>query len=171
MIEELKATLPNFPEEILEEWLMPYAKSEGWPPFGNDGFPFGPRWPYLLGKKPLSYWVGLGWSEERVHVEPDSLTPRCQDSIAQIMSAAVMGERNLYSESIPDLVPRFKGILAYVEQNKELPKPPALIRVADGLKVVDGSHRMAVYFAMRIFSRESGRADLDIPPQRFWMAE
>lgn len=171
MIEELKKTLPNFPEEVLEEWLLPYAKTEGWPPFGRAGLPVGPRWPYLLGKKPLPYWLGLQWSEHLMHVEPERLTPQCTDSIAQMMLAAFMGEMNMYSQQIPDMLPRIERILSYVKSNQALPKPPALIATDAGFKVVDGNHRMAVYFAVRMYRKASSGEGVDLPPQRFWVAE
>lgn len=32
ILEALKESLPNFPNEVLQDWLRPYAISEGWPP-------------------------------------------------------------------------------------------------------------------------------------------
>ena len=54
MIQQIKNTLPNFPDEVIETWLLPFAVSEGWPPvIGSDDIPL-ERWGYLLPRKPWS---------------------------------------------------------------------------------------------------------------------
>jgi hypothetical protein len=59
MINQIKTTLPNFPDEVIKIWLLPFAESEGWPPkIDPDGIPSG-RWKYLLTKRPLEYFRAM----------------------------------------------------------------------------------------------------------------
>jgi hypothetical protein len=32
MLDQISEVLPNFPEEVIEQWLLPFAEDEGWPP-------------------------------------------------------------------------------------------------------------------------------------------
>ena len=144
-LSDLKATLPNFPNEVLEEWLLPYAMSEGWPPAHSaHASPFG-RWRYLLSNRPLDYWCSISWKKCERHVSIRDLDPKYQDIMVQMIFAAVQGQSNLYSELIPDLTPRFNRIKDYFAEHGIFPKPPTLLLGPGGLAIADGNHRMAVY--------------------------
>ena len=32
MFEQIKEDLPNFPDEVIVDWLLPFAMTDGWPP-------------------------------------------------------------------------------------------------------------------------------------------
>ncbi|WP_267086007.1 hypothetical protein [Xanthomonas sacchari] len=163
---DLKATLPNFPEEVLRDWLLPYAISEGWPPFAESGLPRGSRWPYLLGKKPKNYWTSTNWSLHHGHITLEQLDPRTQETIAQIIFAAVKGEKNLYSNSIPDLKERFDHIFSHLTFKGTLPGAPTLLTQDDGYRVVDGNHRIAAY---TFYCYAAKAQEVVVQPQRFWV--
>lgn len=165
---DLKATLPNFPDEVLTDWLLPYARSEGWPPFeGRDNMPRGPRWPYLLGRKPLGYWTDLNWSLHHGDIEFNQLEPRTRDTITQMIRAAAMGEINIYSTSIPDLKERFDRVLSHLTATRNLPGTPTLFKTEAGFRVMDGNHRLAAYSFFKILAESNHSV---IQPQRFWVA-
>jgi hypothetical protein len=146
MIETLKRDLPNFPPEVLSEWLEPYAKSEGWPPAHNyEQLPHG-RWAYLLCLQPLNYWRALQWRKVELHVSIHDLSKSDQEKVVAMVLAAVAGQSNIYSISIPNLKERFFSVVAYLAEHGSLPKPPVIIKDAQGLNIVDGHHRMAAYF-------------------------
>jgi hypothetical protein len=163
---DLKATLPNFPEAVLSDWLLPYAHSEGWPPFREDGAPQGSRWPYLLRKKPLEYWTSVNWSFYHGHIELDQLDNRTQDSIVQMVLAATNGETNLYSVTIPDLKDRFDRIFSHLISTGNLPGTPTLIKEDDGYRVMDGNHRIAAYIFYRHVTNARNQV---VQPQHFWI--
>lgn len=145
-IEDLKYTLPNFPEEILRDWLLPYGLTEGWPPAPTfDTIPIG-RWKYLLCTKPLKYWRSLHWDFVECHISIHDLDSRSQLIMQDMVLGAVQNQPNLYSNSIPDLKNRFFNIVEFVKANGCLPRPPTLLSQIDKLKILDGNHRMAAYF-------------------------
>jgi hypothetical protein len=145
-IPDLQKSLPNFPEEILNDWLLPYAKSEGWPPAPDENQRPLNRWRYLLQNKPLSYWQSLKWEKLERHISISELNPEAQGIMADMVLGALKGQVNLYSRSIPNLKERFSRIVGFIAEYGKIPKPPALIHYSDGLGVLDGNHRMAAYF-------------------------
>jgi hypothetical protein len=146
MLEALKTDLPNFPDEVLIDWLLPYACSEGWPPSHDPAQEPGGLWRYLLGKKPLTYWRSLCWERTDCHISFHQLRKEHQETIGQMVLAAVGGQVNIYSTSIPDLKQRFFNVVDFLSVYGQLPRPPAVIQDNEGLSVVDGNHRMAAYF-------------------------
>lgn len=145
MLEGLKKDLPNFPDEVLADWLLPYAESEGWPPREDEDGRLLGRWYYLLGGRPMGFYRSLKWSLEYRKITLEDLAPEELSKVAGMVRGA-LGERNLYSESIKNLGARFMSIVEYVKDTKMLPKPPTIIGGGDGLQIIDGNHRMAVYF-------------------------
>lgn len=145
-IDALCESLPNFPKELLEEWLLPYAKSEGWPPAPSDfDKPLG-RWRYLLKGQPLTYWKSIDWRRLDGFLQPSNLSPECQSILLDMIMGAVKGQVNLYSMEIPDLKDRFDRIVRFLSEDGFLPCPPALLVEKDGFAVLDGNHRLAAYF-------------------------
>ncbi len=33
-LQDIKKDLPNFPDEVIIDWLLPFANKLGWPPVG-----------------------------------------------------------------------------------------------------------------------------------------
>ena len=59
---DIKKDLPDFPDEVIDMWLLPLANQQGmsWPPPN----PFGTsRWQWLLGEN-LDWWKKVDWKLE-----------------------------------------------------------------------------------------------------------
>src|SRR5690242_14700650 len=106
-LSDLKETLPNFPDEVLEGWLLPYANSEGWPPAQDTNATPEGRWKYLLSGRTLSQLRGIKWREENRHLSIHELSKSHQSICVDIVLGAVQDQINLYSSSIKDLKQRF----------------------------------------------------------------
>jgi hypothetical protein len=147
MLEALRADLPSFPDDVLIDWLLPYAKSEGWPPqLDTNGLVKG-RWRYLLAGRPLAFYQGLRWSLETGRIAPKDLAKTEIPKIAGMVRGA-LGEKNIYSASIPNLGERIGSVSTFVAKTGRLPGTPTLIELSDGFRILDGNHRMAVYFLL-----------------------
>ncbi len=146
----LEKDLPNFPLEVLEDWLLPYAKSDGWPPkLSANPFEQGKitdRWRYLLSEKSLSFWRSVIWKKCEQHVSIHDIEPEGRHTICQMLLGAVRNEENFYTAGIQNLKPRFNRIKDYLLEHGTFPKPPTLLVSANGFKIMDGNHRMAAYF-------------------------
>ncbi len=143
---DLKETLPNFPDEVLEDWLLPYANQEGWPPAKDQVSTPEGRWRYLLSNRPLAELRRINWQEQNRHLSIHELHVEYQQICAAIVLGAVQGQVNLYSSSIKDLPQRFQSILDHLRAHGSLPKAPALLATPEGFRVLDGNHRLSAYF-------------------------
>ena len=147
MIDKIKNTLPNFPDEVIDTWLLPFAISEGWPPeIGSDGVPL-KRWKYLLTRKPLRHFQTMKWAKKKKHISINEIEGKSQLSLIQIFEGAVLEKYNLMSASIPDLKERFNNSVDYIRLNGNIPKAPILYYHNNGkYESFDGNHRLAAYY-------------------------
>lgn len=144
LYDRIKADLPNFPEDILEQWIGYYAKYDGWPPSENPDDTPKDRWTHLLLNRPLSYWLGITWSEESINLNHINWDPLYEKTIREIIFAHVFGEDNDYSKFMGyDGKTRFESILLYIRKTGYLPRKPILIYDNRCYEVCDGNHRIA----------------------------
>jgi hypothetical protein len=183
LLEKLKLSLPNFPHEVLNEWLLPFAKDEGWPPSkDNDTLPNN-RWRCFLIKKPISFWQGVKWEKKTCNISINDFEQIDKEQIFQIIATAVLGYKTLLSQSMSDIKERFEKIIGYAEGHQILPTSPVLLKTNNGYKILDGNHRIATYFhlkgdpALKIIRgypelKINNKHNLGIKlDQTFWIAE
>jgi hypothetical protein len=174
MIQRIKNTLPDFPDEVIETWLLPYAVSEGWPPvIGSDGVPL-KRWEYLLMRMPWSEFQNLSWSKVTKHISIYEFGRPSFLSLVQIYEAAILGGNNSMSVSIPDLKQRFDSIVNYIRQNGKMPKAPILyLNDVKKYEIFDGNHRLSAYYYCYGYFNENGDSSLMLKAQEdqtYWIA-
>ena len=89
--ENIKAELPDWPDEVIEEWLLRLANraDTGWPPPQDVNFH---AWGPILGYRPLSWWKDVTWQLDERDVGFDAL---CKDTkqIAVRMVAEINKEK------------------------------------------------------------------------------
>lgn len=135
----IKADLPNFPDEVVQTWLLRAAQHSGWPPA-----PFS-RWDKILLHRSLSFWRTVTWERRRVPVNAFTLDRESLGNIRGLLEANVAGARNVYAQQISDTKQRFNRILQYLQQHGRLPIPPVLLSNGYQYTVLDGNHRLAAY--------------------------
>ena len=142
----IQSLLPNFPDEIIDQWLLPYAILKGWPPQEAHGELFG-EWRYLLGTSTnLTYWKNIKWNYESLDFQVNDLDDSSKDSVLQTISSAVFGKETMISRCISDLKERFDRIVKYISEHGFFPVAPVLVRSNGKYKLMDGNHRIAAYF-------------------------
>jgi len=138
--------LQNFPEDVIEQWIKPYAELSGWPPkVGLDGVP-ADRWRYLLSLKPLSWWQNGEWVKCKGSLSIHDLSEGSRDSIIKMAFAYLTGAENEYSLSMSDMRERLDKISEYLQSHKRLPCNPILYEGVDGISVADGNHRLCMLY-------------------------
>jgi len=142
IIEQVSEDLPNFPKDVIEQWIGFYAQSEGWPPSDPpDG-----RWSSLLGSRGLSYWQNLSWELETFSPNEIQLTPDSEDLISQIKAVFTLGTQNNYSRFMgQEAKDRFHSIIWYLRNEGTLPCAPVVLKHVEGYEILDGNHRVAAY--------------------------
>lgn len=132
--QQITRDLPQFPPDVIEDWLIPFAARDGWPPTSS-------KWTPLLLNRPLWFWQSLSWEQQTVPVAQSAFDDRSWAAITGLVEAHVEGRVNAYS-SISNSKRRFYRSLKYVLQNGRLPKPPVLLH-SGWHSIADGNHRLA----------------------------
>lgn len=129
------------PEEVFRLWFDGRIEANGWPPVSDT-------WMGALRDRPLSYWRHLNWKKETLFLNFHSFTAPAQRIVNGLIEANYYGIPNEYSE-IGDSRPRMHKILDYIQVNRTLPGTLILLRENGSLEIVDGSHRLSVFFSLK----------------------
>ena len=161
----IQSLLPNFPDDIIDQWLLPYATERGWPPQEVHGVLCG-DWRYLLGTSTnLAYWKNIFWRSESLDLQINDLDDSSKDSVLQIISSAIYGIDTMMSRSICDLKERFDRIVSYFAKHGVFPAPPVLTRCNGKYKLMDGNHRIAAFFYCSGYIKRSPDRDVVLKTQ------
>lgn len=140
MLIQIKKDLPNFPDNVIEQWLAPFAETDGWPPVKE-------RWRNLLINTDLGYWRSTKWEWKEVSPNTLQLSPNAENILYQLMRAYAEGENNLYAKSLGERgKERFRFQLHQLIDNGVFLYPPVLVDHGKGFEIMDGNHRLAAYF-------------------------
>lgn len=174
MVRLIKDSLPNFPDEVIEDWLLPFAESEGWPPqLGYDGIPL-ERWRYLFGLRPFSFFQTLDWKKEYKHISIYEIVEKFQIVLFQIFEAAILGRQNEMSFGISNLKERFESVVRHIKTHGSMPKPPALLLEKDNrYYIFDGNHRLSAYYYCCGYFKVNVESELILTKenkQNYWIA-
>lgn len=153
MIDKLREVLPNFPDDVLEDWLIRHTKKLQWPPRGTS-------WDAILFGKPLEYWREVSWDLKIIDLSQVQLSDESNRFQCQMIDAFVYGSKNMFSRN-PDSPKRYAVALKYFVQNGCFPKPICMLKDGDKYSVVDGNHRLAAYWYFRALSLASSPEDME----------
>lgn len=141
MFESIKQDLPNFPDEVIRDWIEPFAQDEGWPPTAA-------RWRNLLKETDLDRWRSVSWELKDQDFSALVLSPSCTASLGALLRAYIGGEDNEYSQALGERgKERFHTQLHQLIDHGVFPSPPVLVDHGEGLEIMDGNHRIAALCA------------------------
>lgn len=141
MLEQIKIDLPNFPDEIIKDWLEPYANDEdiGWPPTLCS------RWQGILSDKTLEFWKTVMWEKQSLDVTVIDMSAETNEALVGMHEAFVLEKENIYSRKIMDGKKRYMNALSYLFEYGVFPKPICLIKENASYSIVDGNHRVVAW--------------------------
>lgn len=138
-LEVIKKDLPNFPDEIITEFILPFAKSDCWPPISAG-------WRGRLRYRDLNVWRNVAWSYKVINLSTIKMSPEFSLIARNLIEGYVNGEVNMHSKALGKTGKhRFDKILEYMEINKSFPKPIILFKENNIIDVLDGCHRYAAW--------------------------
>lgn len=139
---QARRLLPQMPEEIFQLWLDGRIEANGWPPVGDV-------WDAALRHRSFQIWQRLQWRKELLHLDLIRMHPATVEIVQSLSQAYFDGMPNSYSAYLGDSRPRFTSIMNHVQRHRQLPS--VLIFLADDslYDVVDGCHRLALFFRLR----------------------
>ena len=123
IVQQIKDRLPNFPDDVIDIWLRPYAEDldYGWPPPTDPTTEQFRRWWYVLLKKGLgTYWAKTAWQHGTRQLALEELEPSSQYAASAVYESNVLGHENSFSQ-IKQSKNRFIGVCT------SLPATPYLV--------------------------------------------
>jgi len=135
---DIKADLPDWPDDVVDQWLLNLANQEGmgWPP----PIPFnGHRWQYII-VKPVSWWKKVTWTKESRDCSFDALSLNSRKIMNSMFEALVLGIENGYGGD--NSKKRFESCLSYLAVKGQFPRVPVTMPIETGLSILDGNHRV-----------------------------
>jgi hypothetical protein len=150
-ISDIKADLPDWPDDVVEQWLLKFANQPemGWPP--PDPME-GHRWELLI-THPVAWWKDVTWTLETRDCSFDKLSVDARHTMNKMYETLVDGVDNGYGgDNSPARFQRQLRILALTGQFE---RPPVFFPIASGLSPLDGNHRLfALHFAAKLSDEE-----------------
>lgn len=137
MLEQIKKDLPNFPDEVIKDWLEPYGRDIGWPPTHD-------RWLGILFAKDLDFWKNVQWKKRTLDLTNISFTATSGSIIIGLHDAAALGKQNIYSD-LENSKGRHFRVLIHLLKHGTFPTPVCLLKEGDNYSVVDGNHRVTAF--------------------------
>jgi Ribosomal protein L7/L12 dimerisation domain len=139
---DIKSDLPLWPDEVIKLWLFYLANRSdtGWPPpdpLGNHS------WAAILGFRSLPWWREVTWKRERTDCSFSNLCQGTKAIVARMMVEKANGTIDEETRM------RFKKAADYILKNGGFKEPPIAMRLADGLSILDGNHRITAFCGLQ----------------------
>jgi hypothetical protein len=161
---DVKNDLPDWPDEVLEEWLVYLANRDdtGWPPPA----PLEGSWAAILGGRPLSWWREVMWQKQSIDCSLNALAPKTHDIVTSMRAEIAAQQADAVTQR------RFNHALYYILTEGAFPKPLIGLKVNNRLLVLDGNHRVAAFTAAQLFPEATLQAKgwhKVAPEQEVWI--
>jgi hypothetical protein len=139
---DIKNDLPSWPDGVIGQWLFHLANRDdtGWPPPEPLGYH---PWAFILGFRPLSWWREVTWKLEKTDCGFANL---CQGTKAIAARMLVEKANGTIDEETRT---RFKRASDYILKNGRFQEAPIAVRLADGLSILDGNHRITAFCGLQ----------------------
>lgn len=136
---DLAALFPAMPPEV-RDWFDERVRSLGWPPVS-------PEWFGVLRGLSVNEWRSLRWERRTINLRSEPLTHDTQQIIRGVIDANLRGVENEFSV-IDCSREKLQELIRYAGETHALPGELIFLEAGPALDVVDGCHRMALFFAM-----------------------
>lgn len=139
LVKKIEIDLPNFPREVIRDWLLPYAKDIGWPPTHE-------RWSGILFDKTIEFWRCAKWKKQNLELGKIAFSSTTVKIFKSLHDEYVKGEININSLNIENGKKRYNQALIYFIRHGKFPRPICLLLEKDEYSIVDGNHRFTAWF-------------------------
>lgn len=141
MFDKIKTDLPNFPDEIIKDWLISHMCAESWPPDLHSA-----SWRGILLKKSLDFWKGVEWRKIELDLENIYFSGESNNALKEMNDAYVLKQQNAFT-GVGEK--RFIDAFIYFLRKGIFPKPILLLKEGDTYEIADGHHRCLAWVTAR----------------------
>ena len=141
LFEKIKMDLPNFPEEVVRLWLLPFAEDIGWPPTPLS------EWNGKLENKNLDFWKESSWEKTSVNLDEVVFSFWQIQANKGMYAAFVLNQNNAYSQTLGEKSKiHFNKILREMLQTGIFKEPAIFFEAEPGkFNITDGNHKYLAY--------------------------
>lgn len=148
--ERAKAMFPNMPDAPFNILIAGLLGTDPWPFSFITDSTHGTNWYRHLGGLTLYQFSQLRWNFNTLIVNENILHPDSHKDILRLILDHVLNKETAIRRNIPDSKERFLWHKAYIERTRTLYAPIVMIRAGNSFRILDGSHRMAAHYALRL---------------------
>jgi len=137
--------LANMPDEVFSLYIEPLIQLHGWPFDSLDtsyDTPEKRRWFYMFDGHRIQTISDLSWERDKMSFSLAGFHPTAQRTIFGLLDQHVRGIPTAYADVI-NTKARFASCRAFIASTGRLPKPVILLEEWEGLRILDGNHRLA----------------------------
>lgn len=138
------------PDELFGQYMEPLIEEHGWP-FSSPDSPTNMPWWQLFDGLPFKTICQLTWARREISFSFELFHRYAQKQILGLLQTHILGINNIFS-SIPNTEARFRRARDFIARTGRMPVPVVLIQDPEGLRILDGNHRLA---AMSSFPNSS----------------
>jgi hypothetical protein len=149
-VERAKAMFPNMPDEPFNILIAGLLGTDPWPFSFITESTRGTNWHYHLGGLTLYQFSQLRWNLSMLFVNENILHPDSNNDILRLILDHVLDQETAVRRNITNSKERFLWHKAYIERTGTLSAPIVMIRTGNSFRVLDGSHRMAALYSLRL---------------------
>jgi hypothetical protein len=140
---------PRMPKAVFDAWIRPCIADYGWPFSYSNLLIQDERWQKFFDDKSLSYWRSLYWSFSSLKISNNVLDSTTRLRIGWVIGANVRGLKTP-TTNLKDTSERFRACTEFIKKNGSLPSAIIGVPTPRGFRVVDGHHRLAALFHLKM---------------------
>jgi hypothetical protein len=133
--------LTNMPDELFSLYMEPLIEEYGWP-FSSQDSPTNMPWWQLFDGLQFRTICQLSWERSEIAFSLRLFHRYARTQILGLLQAHILGINNEYA-SIPNTKARFHRARDFIARTGRMPVPVVLIQDPEGLRILDGNHRLA----------------------------
>lgn len=137
MFDLIKNDLPNFPDEVIKDWLEHHGHKNRWPPDMETA-----SWKGILLKRPLEFWQKVNWVKINLNLSQVELSIDSLNTVGIMYKAYVEGEQNYFLKRMGEKGrQRFINIFCHLLEHGIFPKPITFLKNEEKYEIADGHNR------------------------------
>jgi len=143
-----KAMLPYVPDEVFNMFLAPLIETDGWP--SDTSMPLEQPWSLWLGTHFLNEFINLRWKRDTLLINENVLHPNSQGDINALISAVFYNSWTPAGYDLAKAKMRVHSQIEIIRRTGHLCAPIVITHTPAGFRVLDGHHRMAAHYTLRL---------------------
>lgn len=146
------AMLPNVPNEVFDDFILPFIDDIGWPFSNINDSIHKTDWWRLLGGLSLEEFSVLVWQRHSFFINENTFHPESNSDINRLVRYHVDGFRTSLIGNISKTYERFRWHVSYIERARRFCAPIVTIVTFNGLRLLDGAHRIAALLSLELYN-------------------